>query len=347
MSNFSNYGGLKSSTGSVGGGGDGNNHRDDRGIFFPEFDQWAQNEGAILKASTRAKLDKDNGISETITIDINFNDDAWRPSSTVLAYSGLPKIGSEHPTISNCILKDVSIQSYNNQHDHFRATLDYAFEELSTLSLGGSENKTPLDEPFIITWSPTINKQFLDEDLDGTALRNPNGELYESYVNKVRLDGTCTWNQRSWDAVEGNKWTGVINSNTWTNDDYKFEKETVLCNYVIGNLKFYTDEDGQRVPYYAMQAGISFNPEGWTAKGNNVAAGSIKIRRSGSFYYTNSAKKENQKRPLPKDKFQYQSYDLDKDGVLLSKKPSQPTSSTPEYDYFRMYELVNFNFVDR
>ena len=41
MSDFSNYGGLTSQTGSVGGGGDGNNHTDDRGIFFPEFDQWA------------------------------------------------------------------------------------------------------------------------------------------------------------------------------------------------------------------------------------------------------------------------------------------------------------------
>ena len=93
MSNFSNYGGLTSQTGAVGGGGDGNNHTDDRGIFFPEFDQWANNEGAILKTSTRAKLNKDNGISETITIDVNFNDGAWRPSSTVLAYSNLPKIG--------------------------------------------------------------------------------------------------------------------------------------------------------------------------------------------------------------------------------------------------------------
>ena len=111
MSDFSNYGGLTSQTGSVGGGGDGNNHRDNRGIFFPEFNQWAQNEGAILKTSTKAKLNKDDGISETITIDVNFGDDAWRPSSTVLAYGQLPKIGSQHPTINKCTLKNVSIQS--------------------------------------------------------------------------------------------------------------------------------------------------------------------------------------------------------------------------------------------
>ena len=129
-SNFDNYGGLTSETGSIGGGGDGMNHRDDRGIFFPEFNQWAHVNNAILKTSTKSKLSKNGGISETLTIDIVFNDDAWRPSSQVIANAGLPKIGDEHPTISRCTLMNVSVQSYNNQHDHFRATLDYGFEDI-------------------------------------------------------------------------------------------------------------------------------------------------------------------------------------------------------------------------
>ena len=350
MSNFSNYGGLTSNTGSIGGGGDGNNHRNDRGIFFPEFDQWAQNEGAILKVSTSAKLNKLNGISESITIDVNFNDDAWRPASQVLAYGQLPKIGSQHPTISRCTLKNVSIKSYNNQHDHFRANLEYEYENFS-INFAGGNQATPIDEPFTISWTPTIVKQDVGEDLNGDAIRNPNGEPYKASVNKVRLDGVCTWNQLEWDELEASKWTGVLNRGTWVIDDYKFESETVLCNYVIGNLKFYTDDNGQRIAYYEMQAGISFNPERWsdTNEGNS-GEGLLKFRRQGSYYYnTNSPtrNKDNNQFPKPKSRLQYDEYDLDEDGVLLTKDGSRPTSPNPEYDYFKLYNVVNFNFVDK
>ena len=341
MSNFSNYGGLTSQTGSVGGGGDGNNHTDNRGIFFPEFDQWANNEGAILKTSTRAKLNKDNGISETITIDVNFNDGAWRPSSTVLAYSNLPKIGSQHPTITSCTLKNVSIQSYNGQHDHFRAILDYEFEDFN-INFSAGDEATPLDEPFVINWTPTIRKEPVSEDLNGTAIRNPNGEAYDASINKVRLDGVCTWNQPDWDTEDTTNWVSVINRDTWTVGEYKFEALTVLCNYVVGNLAFYTNDNGRRVPYYKMQAGISYDPFKWSFQG--AGEGEVRFRREGSFYYKNTNKKI--KYPRPQDKANYESYDLDSDGVLLSRNVDQPTSPNPEYDNFKLFNAKKFNFVD-
>ena len=113
MSNFDNFGGLTSTTGSIGGGS--GTYAGDRGILFPEFNQWAEGAGAFLKIETNAKLGTKGGITETITIDVDFNDGLWRPSSTLIANSGLPKKGDEHPTISRCLLKDLTVKNYNGQ----------------------------------------------------------------------------------------------------------------------------------------------------------------------------------------------------------------------------------------
>ena len=345
MGNFDNFGGLTSITGSIGGGS--GTYAGDRGILFPEFNQWAEGAGAFLKIETNAKLGTKGGITETITIDVDFNDGLWRPSSTIIANSGLPKKGDEHPTISRCLLKDLSVKNYNGQPDHFRATLNYGYTDGGVSSSSGAGvATTPLEEAFLISWTPTIRKQITGEDLTGKAIRNPNGEAYEAYRNTVRLDGVCTWNQNDWDETEATKWTGVINNDTWGVDNYKFDSETILCNYVVGNLNYYTDEQGQRVPYYAMQAGISFNPERWSDNRTDIK-GSIGIRRQGSFYFMNSTKKETLKRPTKKSQYQYEEWDLDENGVLKSKDSSMPTVEDPDYDFFKMYRVVKFNFVDR
>ena len=62
MSEFDDYGGLSSVTGSVGGGS--GTYNGDRGILFPEFDKWARQNNLIMKTSTNARQTKENGISE-------------------------------------------------------------------------------------------------------------------------------------------------------------------------------------------------------------------------------------------------------------------------------------------
>ncbi len=341
---FDNYGGLTSQTGSVGGGGDGNRHDDDRGIFFPEFDEWARINKAILKRDTRSSQ-TNRGIEETITIDIDFNDGAWRPSSTILANSELPKKGDEHPTIAGCRLDNVSITNVNNQPDHFRATLKYKYPEKegeggSSSSGGGTGGGTPLDEPFLITFTPVITRIPISEDLDGKAIVNINGEPYDLKENRVRLDGICKWNQFDWDQTETEEWTNIINKGTWEVGDYKFGSETVLLNYVIGNLKFYTDERGKRIKYYSMEAGISIDNGGW-GQGDGV----IGLRSQGTFYYP----APDSPIKMPRDRSGRQQFDLDAFGGLLSENESEPVVTPPDlpnYDYFNIYEAKTFKFVD-
>jgi len=340
MSDFESYGGLTSQTGSVGGGGDGNRHDDDRGIFFPEFDEWARVNKAILKTTTRAKIGKD-GIEEQITIDIDFNDGAWRPSSTIIANAELPKKGDTHPTISGCTLDTLSITNFNNQPDHFRCTLNYKYPQVQIDGgggggSGGNGEVTPLDEPFLINFTPQISNQLLAKDLDNKPIQNVNGEPYEWFTTKVRLDGVCTWNQFNWDQEDSEKWTNVINKDTWEVGDYKFASETVLLNYVVGNLRFYTDSDGQRVKYYEMTAGISVNNEKWSTEGK------IDIRSQGSFYYADLASTTKLPRDYSAGRIKY---DLDAFGGLASQDINEPTT-TPTFDTFRVYELKKFSFVD-
>ena len=349
MSDFDDFGGLTSVTGSVGGGGDGSDHRDDRGIFFPEFDKWARQNQLTLKTSTNARQSKEGGISETITIDVIFNDSAWRPSSTILGNDYLPTIGDEHPTIAGCYLDDVAVKTYNGQHDHFRATLSYKYPKNDDGKGGGSgggggdaTDSTPLDAPFLINFTPNITRQLLKDDLNGDPIINPNGEPYELYGTKVRLDGVATWNQRDWDIEDTTDWTNVVNKDTWVVDDYKFDSNTVLLHYVVGNVRFYTDNKGKRIRYHEMSASLSYNTEGW----NNGITDPTKVkqRQTGSFYYTQA---DAHYTKHPKDgNVGNVLYDLDFTGELLTQDILKPTSDNPEYDEFKLYELKKFSFVD-
>ena len=346
MSDFNNFGGLKSQTGSVGGGS--GVYAGDRGILFPEFDEWARINKAILKTNTRAKL-TDRGIEETITIDIDFNDNLWRPSSTIIANSELPKKGDEHPTISGCLLDDISITNFNNQPDHFRATLNYKYPENENSGGsggggggGGGEALTPVDEPFLINFTPVITRIPLAEDISvlKQPIVNPNGEPYDIKVNKVRLDGVCKWNQFDWDEEDTSKWTNVLNKDTWEVGEYKFAKETILLNYVVGNVSFFTDKNGKRIRYYKMEAGISYDNSGW-GEGNGV----ISVRQQGSFYYNVTDKKLIKS---PRDRSTGQRFDLDDKGGLLSgdSKVYQVKDGSEKRVDFKVYEVKNFNFVD-
>jgi hypothetical protein len=351
MSNFEDFGGLTSTTGSIGGGGDGNRHDDDRGIFFPEYDDWARVNKAILKATTRAKMTLEKPLEEQITLDIDFNDGAWRPSSQVIANADFPKVGDTHPTIAGCYLDNISINHFNNQPDHFRSTLNYKYPDLDKIGSGrgdGDLDSTPMDYPFLIDFTPQVSSVLTGDDLDNKAISNINGEPYEWFSTKVRLDGVCKWNQYEWDQSDSEKWTNVINENTWEVGDYKFSKETVLLSYIVGNIRFYTNSDGQRIKYYEMSAGISVNNEGW-----GIGGGVVEIRRQGSFYYTQPP--FNAVNELPRDKHPRDSsvgtisYDLAVDGTLATENINQPTVVTPtavNFDQFRVYKSVNFNFVD-
>ena len=347
MSEFNDFGGLISTTGSVGGGS--GTYAGNRGILFPEFDKWASQNNIIMKTSTDAKMSK-NGISETITMDIDFADGLWRPASTILGNDYLPSYGDEHPTIEGCFLNDVSIRNYNGQPDHFRAKLDYKYPEKDSTKGGGSGGgggdnslvSTPLDDPFLINFTPNISQELLKDDLDGNPIVNPNGEPYELYTSKVRLDGVCTWNQYDWDEEDVTEWTNIVNSDTWVVDEYKFNKNTILLHYVVGNVRFFTDEKGRRIKYYAMSASISFNPEGWN---NGIAdENKVKQRRTGSFYYT-EADQSTVKHPKDLNVGDVQ-YDLTDTGYLKSGNINDPTVQDPEYDEFKLYTPKKFNFVD-
>ena len=344
MGNQDNYGGLTSVTGSVGGGS--GTYAGDRGILFPEFNQWAEGNQAILKIGTRASADDKNGISETITIDVIFPDGLWRPSSTIIANGNLPKRGDEHPTIALCYLRDLTVNNYNGRPDHFRAVLSYKFRDVDdagSLGGGGSEGEqTPLNTPFLIDYTPQITNSLVKNDLDGVIFSNPNAEPYEFYTSKVRLDGLCRWNQYDWDQTEAEKWSNVINSDTWEVGNYKFAKETVLLSYVVGNLKFYVNNSGQRVPYYEMTAGISVKNDGW-----GIGEGKIQQQRLGSFYYATPNVKIDK---LPKDLSSGRvEYDLATDGTLYSKNENEPLVQPllpANFDTFRIYQSLKFNFVD-
>lgn len=337
------YGGLTSQTGSIGGGGDGSRHDDNRGVFFPEFDEWALQNDVGLTTTTKCSFD-DDGFRETLTMIIDFNDGAWRPSSTIVANPYLPKKGDKHPTIDGCFLETISIQTDQGQPDLFRATLEYSFPDDEDIASGSEgRERTPLDDEFKISWSPTIEQTYPEEDLDGTAIRNPNGEAYEITLDKVRLDGICTWNQRSWSSTELDKWSNKINKSTWREGEYSFKTGTVLLHYVVGNLSYYNNSNGRRVPYYQMQAAISYD-----SKGIGEGDGFIDQRIQGSYYFPKGlTKSQSNKRPKAGSIFPYDKWDLDEQGFLLSDKEDEPTTSNPKFDYFRLYDSVKFSFVDR
>jgi len=350
MSEFDDWGGLTSVTGSVGGGS--GTYNGDRGILFPEFNKWANQNNLIMKTSTNARQTKENGISETITIDIDFNggDGLFRPSSTILGNEYLPTVGDEHPTIAGCYLDDVSVKNYNGQPDHFRATLNYKYpkndEGKGGASGGGggdATDSTPLDAPFLINFTPSISQVLLKDDLDGTPIINPNGEPYELYGTKIRLDGVATWNQRDWDIEDTTDWANVVNKDTWVVDDYKFASNTILLHYVVGNVRFYTDEKGKRIKYNEMKASLSYNSEGWN---NGITdPNKVKQRQTGSFYYTMNDP-AFRKHPIDRTTGDVE-YDLDNGGFLLSGDITEPQNPQGAlYQEFRLYELKKFSFVD-
>ncbi len=343
MGTKQDWGGL---IGAKGGGEGGGNHSDDRGFYFPEFDSWAG-----LQVSGSATINGEDRISETLTIDIDFNDGAWRPASSVFNNSNLPSLGDQHPSIEGCFLFDISSKHRNKQGDLIRVTLDYRAPKIGQTSSGGSgtgggdeDAPTPLDANFTISFNPIVIEKPLGEDLTGVNICNANGEPYDRSFPTVRLDGICKWNQRKWSQSEITDWVGVVNSKPWSEGDYKFEARTVVCNYVVGNLAFFVNDDGKQEPYYEMQAAISYYP-------NEIVDKEFKtpIRSQGSFYYASADDRKNDKRS-PRDRTGSKNFDIDKEtGELLSKAKgvSVVGNGEEQYDKFNIYTPKAFNFVDR
>ena len=299
--------------------------------------------------TTRASLDEDNRVVETITVDVDFNDGEWRPASQVMA-GDVPALGSEHPGIEGCFLANVSASHRNNQGDLIRAVLEYRYPNVTRDPSGegggggrGDSPTTPLDERFLINFNPVVTQNPLGEDLNGKKICNANGEPYDRSFPTVRLDGTCTWTQKNWNQSNITKWVGVVNSKTWSPGEYKFDARTVICNYVVGNLAFFINDDGKQESYYKMQASISYYPEAIVDKEFNT-----EIRSQGSFYYEDILDKNSDINRMPKDRTGKFVYDITSGtGLLKSGKRDEPVVKLPDYDKFKIYEPTVFNFVDR
>ena len=299
----------------------------------------------IKKIDTRYTSDGEGSQSEVFTYDV-IGTGNWIPASEGANADGVPRTGDEHPSKNGLFVTDISASHYRGQPDHIRISVTYSSSDDADQpsregggGSGDSQNFTPLDDPFLIEFTPNISRVLLKDDLDGKPVMNPNAEPYEEYRSRVRLDGVCRWNQTDWDQTESDKWQNVINSQAWSVGDYRFESDTILLSYVVGNVRYYTDENGDRVKYHEMTAGISINNDKWV----DDELGLNNIRRTGSFYFVNSAKKEKQ----PINRSGTVRYDLDENGFLLSLRRDVPQVDPPEFDKFRFYERVVFNFVDK
>lgn len=299
----------------------------------------------IKKIDTRYTSDGEGSQSEVFTYDV-IGTGNWIPASEGVNADGVPRTGDEHPSKNGLFVTDISASHYRGQPDHIRISVTYSSsddaDEPSREGGGGSgdsQNFTPLDEPFLIEFTPNISRVLLKDDLDGKPVMNPNAEPYEEYGSRVRLDGVCRWNQTDWDQTEADKWQNVINSQVWSVGDYRFESDTILLSYVVGNVRYYTDVDGNRIKYYEMTAGISINNDKWV----DDEQGLNYIRQTGSFYYANANKKDKQ----PINRSGTVRYDLDDGGLLKSGNKTTPQVQDPDFSKFRFYERLNFNFVDK
>ncbi len=300
----------------------------------------------IKKIDTRYTSDGEGSQSEVFTYDV-IGTGNWIPASEGVNADGVPRTGDEHPSKNGLFVTDISASHYRGQPDHIRISVTYSSsddaDEPSREGGGGSgdsQNFTPLDEPFLIEFTPNISRVLLKEDLLGTPIMNPNAEPYEEYASKVRLDGVCRWNQTDWNQTESDVWQNVVNSQTWSVGDYRFDSYTVLLSYVVGNVRYYTDVDGNRIKYYEMTAGISVDNNKWV---DDTDTAMNKVRKTGSFYYKNSDKKTK----YPVNRTGTVRYDLDVNGILKSKDVKKPQVEEPEFDMFRFYKRGVFNFVDK
>lgn len=205
-----------------------------------------------LQFSSGIKTSVDDKGWTTATAQLRWNVFCTTPEDNegiVRESSLLPHEKSRHPYFRQlrCVGLDVSRRGKLM----FEVTADYA----SAPYKEGSENgtQTPLSQPTIISYFTITSEEPIEDDIDGQPIATANGEPFEGITRPISdLGVRLQKNFGTFDPASFYLFIDCVNSDTFLG----FPPGTLRIANISADEQFYTDDDGNEVPYWSVSVEI-------------------------------------------------------------------------------------------
>jgi len=119
----------------------------------------------------------------------------------------------------------------------------------------GDENstQTPLSQPTIISYFTITSEEPIEDDIDGQPIATANGEPFEGITRPISGSGVrLQKNFATFDPASFYLFIDCVNSDTFLG----FPPGTLRIANISSDEQFYTDDDGNEVPYWSVSVEI-------------------------------------------------------------------------------------------
>ena len=161
----------------------------------------------------------------------------------------IPYEKSRHPYFRQ--LRCLGIDVSRRGPLHYEVTADYQSMPYKEGDADGTQ--TPLSQPTVISYFTITSEEPIEDDIEGNAIATANGELIEGITRPISdLGVRLQKNFGTFDPSSFYTFIDCTNSDTFLG----FPPGTLRIANIGADEQFYTDEDGNEIPFWSVSVEI-------------------------------------------------------------------------------------------
>jgi hypothetical protein len=205
--------------------------------------------------SSGIKTQVDDRGWTTATAQIRFNAFVETPDDnevTVKADARIPYEKSRHPLFASLSCSGISVDRRGPLH--FEVSADYTSPPYKdNPGQGPGEQQGPLSQPTQVSYFTITSEEPIDEDINGSPITTACGEPISGIARPISdLGVRLAKNFATFDPATFYQFIDCVNSDTFIG----FPPGTLRIANISSDEQFYTDENGNSVPYWSVNVEI-------------------------------------------------------------------------------------------
>ena len=201
--------------------------------------------------SSGVKTQVDDRGWTTATAQIRFNAFVETPDDNeaiVKADARIPFERSRHPLFAGLFCNGVSVDRRGPLH--FEVSADYASPPYKDAA---GQQQGPLSQPTQVSFFTITSEEPIDEDIDGKPVVTACGEPIAGLTRPISdLGLRLSKNFATFDPASFYTYIDCVNSDTFIG----FPPGTLRIANISADEQFFTDDDGNSIPYWSVQVEI-------------------------------------------------------------------------------------------
>jgi hypothetical protein len=250
----------------------------------------------------------------------------------------IPREKSRHPYFRQlrCTGLDISRQG----PVHFDVTADYSTPPYKEGD-ANDPSKSPMTQPTVISYFTITSEEPIEDDINGRPIANVNGDAIEGITRPISdLGIRLQKNFGSFDPASFYLYIDSVNSDTFLG----FPPGTLRIANIGSDEQFFTDEDGNDIPYWSVQVEIHARKpyrvqpaEAWYKRVRHEGYNIMYPDPFGTGLNGPNRANDAEGRPTVTPVL------LNEDGT---QRPKSPTGSTPaDWLLFPVFEEISFSSI--